>query len=488
MQARGWGRSGWTLAAGAVVLAALLLRWRWFAPYDIAYPDELMQYLEQGRRLATGHGIVPWEYRYGARNAPVAQLLAMPWWLGERIASGTSLAMLLARGWFVALNLAVLPAAWRLGRLTSPAHALIALLVAGLWWEAAMFGNLLLSEALSAALVLAGAALLLDESRGKTRLRWAGLLLGLAVVVRFQHAPAVAVLALLALKRDWRTWRELVLGGLCAMAIGAVSDLAMGRTPYAWILINLQFNSAEGRAERFGANGPFDYLLWLWRHLGPATPLIVGAALYVPARYRPLLIALAVNLAFHSVVTHKEYRFVWLTTLGLLVLAAIGSVSLLERLLARRGRSLGAAQLVLLALAWLCASLAAEVSSGGARAFRGGGPIPLAALDGVRTGQACGIALPDQWRAHLVPALLPRPVPLYVAAPDVQAGGKALPAELTGAANLLVFPSRPRGAEQYRLLSCRENGAIRACLFERSGPCAASAVWSYQGALEREDL
>ncbi len=476
------------LAAGAVALAALVLRWRWFAPYDIAYPDELMQYLEQGRRLATGSGIVPWEYRYGARNAPVAQVLAMPWWLGERIAPGTALPMLLARGWFVALNLAVLPAAWRLGRLTSRRHALIALVVAGLWWEAALFGNLLLSEALSATLILAGAALLLDEARRAAPLRWAGLLLGLGVVVRFQHAPAVAVLAVLALKRDWQAWRELVLGGLCALAIGAASDLAMGRTPYAWTLINLQFNSAEGRAERFGANGPFDYLLWLWRHLGPATPLIVGAALYVPARYRPLLAALAVNMAFHSVVTHKEYRFVWLTTLALLVLAAIGSVSLLERLLARRGRSLGAAQLVLLAMAWLTASLAAEVSSGGARAFRGGGPIPLAAIAGVRTGQACGIAMPDQWRAHLVPALLPRPVPLYVAAPQVLANDDALPAELTGAANLLVFPSRPRGADGYRQLSCHGNGAIRACLFERPGPCITSGTWSYQSALEREDL
>ena len=361
-------------------------------------------------------------------------------------------------------------------------------MVAGLWWEAAMFGNLLLSEVLSATLILAGAALLLDEARRPAMLRWAGLLLGLGVVVRFQHAPAVAALAVLALRRDWPAWRALVLGGLGAAALGAASDLAMGRTPYAWILVNLQFNSAQGRAERFGANGPFDYLLWLWRHLGPATPLIVGAALYVPARYRPLLIALAVNLAFHSVVTHKEYRFVWLTTLALLVLAGIGSVSLTERLLARRGQVLGAAQLAVLALAWLTASLAAEVRVGGPRAVRGGGPIPLAAIDGVERAPACGIALPDQWRAHLVPALLPRPVPLYIAAPTVLAKGDALPADLAGAANLLVFPKLPRGVEGYRLLSCRTNGAIRACVFVRPGGCTASAIWSYQSALEREDL
>ena len=37
-------------------------------------------------------------------------------------------------------------------------------------------------------------------------------------------AGFVVVLALLALKRDWPAWRELVLGGLCAILIGAASD------------------------------------------------------------------------------------------------------------------------------------------------------------------------------------------------------------------------------------------------------------------------
>ena len=99
------------MAAAAIGLAGALLRWHLFAPYDIGYPDEIMQYLEQARRLATGAGIVPWEYRYGARNGIVAQVLALPWWLGEQFAPGTHGPMLATRGWFVALNLAVLPAA-----------------------------------------------------------------------------------------------------------------------------------------------------------------------------------------------------------------------------------------------------------------------------------------------------------------------------------------------------------------------------------------
>ncbi len=57
-------RSAW-LCIALVVLAGLVSRALAFAPFDISHADEIMQFLEQGKRLATGHGIVPWEYRYG---------------------------------------------------------------------------------------------------------------------------------------------------------------------------------------------------------------------------------------------------------------------------------------------------------------------------------------------------------------------------------------------------------------------------------------
>lgn len=474
----------WALALGAIVLAALVLRWRAFAPFDISHADEIMQYLEQAKRLATGHGIVPWEYRYGARNGLIAQVLALPWWLGEALAPGTLAPMLAARWSALALTLIALPAAWQLGALTSRRHALIALFVAATWYESVLFSTLLLSEVLATGLIAGGAALLLEGRR----LRWAGLLLALGVVLRLQYAPFVAVLALAALRLDWKAWGQVIAGGLIAAALGAVSDLAMGRAPFAWIWVNFTFNIGESRAARFGANGPFDYATWLLLHLGPAAPLILGGALLAPARYRPLVWALLANLAFHSLIAHKEYRFVWLSTFLITVLAAIASTALVERLLERRGRPMGPLALALLCAAWLAASVAAEAQSGGARTMRGGSPIPLAALDGVRRGGICGIALPDQWRAHLVPALLPGEVPLHVASEAVMATGEPLPPALTGAANALVFPARPAGASSYRAVSCRENGAIRACLYVRPGGCAPAPYWGYQAALEREDL
>ena len=489
-------RNNIRLCIALIVLAGLILRALVFAPFDISHADEIMQYLEQGKRLATGHGIVPWEYRYGARNELIPQLLALPYWLGAKLAPGTLAGMLSARWFYLALTLLALLAAWRLGALASRTHALAALFVAALWYENVLFSTLLLSEVLAAGLIALAAALLLADAPSRAALRWAGLLLGLGVIVRLQYAPFVGVLALARLRLDWRGWRELALGGLAALAIGTASDLAAGQVPLRWVWVNLSYNMGHGRAARFGAAGPFEYLRLVWLHLGPAAPLIIAGALCSPARYRPLVWALAANLLLHSLIAHKEYRFVWLSVWCLTVLAAIASVALAqrlaERLAERRGGTPSPAMLAAIGALWLGASIGAEAQSGGARTMRGGAPIPLSAGDAAAVSgigaQTCGIALPDQWRAHLVPALLPRDVPLYVAPAAVMSAGEPLPAGLTGSANALIFPELPAGATGYRPLTCRSNGTVKACLFVRAGGCLADPNWTYQAALEREDL
>jgi hypothetical protein len=142
----------------------------------------------------------------------------------------------------------------------------------------------------------------------------------------------------------------------------------------------------------------------------------------------------------------------------------------------------------LVCAAWLGLSFAAEAESGGARTMRGGAAIPRMALVAARRGDTCGIAVADQWRAHLVPALLPQPLPLYVVPHAVMAQGTALPADLARAADALVLPALPPGTTGYRAIACEQMPLRQACLFMRSGPCSPAPNWSYQRALEREDL
>ena len=490
MMGRAFHLRCWQTATFCVVVAAIILRVRAFSPLDISHPDELMQYLEQGNRIATGHGIVPWEVRYGARNQIIPQLLSMPLWLGHALWPGTLAAMLLARGCCAVLcGGLTCVAAWRIGRLAGRVPSLLALLVVAVWWESVLFSDLLLSESLSTALLLMAVPALLDERATPRGLAIAGLWLGLAVLVRFQYALFGGVLVVAALRLDWARWRMVLMGGLAALAIGALSDLAAGHAPYGWVIENFTMNvGAQNRAARFGASPPLEYARLMLAHMGPAAVFIVAGAVFSGARYRPLLWAALVNLIAHSLIAHKEYRFIWVSEATLLILAGIASAGLANVLARQRGKAAGGPwQIGIVAAGWLVLAIAAERTSGGAATMRGGGAIPRLGVAAAEGG-SCGIAIPDQWRAHLVPALLPREVPLSVAPASVMASGDPLPGGIADAASALIFPELPKGATGYHQVRCTPMPVKQACLYMRAGACVPAPGWSYQRALEREDL
>jgi hypothetical protein len=203
----------------------------------------------------------------------------------------------------------------------------------------------------------------------------------------------------------------LMQGALVAMVVGALSDLGMGRWPYAWIWTNFSYNIGHGVAARFGVMGPWGYLSLLFVYLGPGVWFIGAGALLAPARYRSVVLALCINILLHSLIAHKEYRFIWLSTFLMLVLAAITGVGGVSAWFGRAAWRWG----------WLgwpgCGRRLRWRRIGRPErslVLHRGASIPEAALDGVRQG-SLRLAVPNGWRAHLVPALLPMPVPIYIA-------------------------------------------------------------------------
>lgn len=482
--------AAWSLAAALLVLAGLVLRVRGFSLYDIGYSDELLQYLEQANRLVTGHGVVPWESRVGLRNGLIPQLLTLPVWLGHWLAPDTLLHVALARATFLTLTLLALPAAWRIGALHSRSAALVALAAAALWWESMLFSQFMLAESLGTALMLLGAPPLLDRQASPRSLVAAGFLVGLAVLVRMQFAVFAAVLVLTTLRLNRQRWMAVIAGGLIAALPGAFSDLAMGATPFGWVFVGLRINMAEGMAARFGTSGPFAYLGMLDQHLWPIfVPVLIGAVLSGP-RHRPLLLAALANLLAHSLIAHKEYRFVWLTTLTLLLLAAVALVRLSDRLARDRGHSKGTGLRGALALCCIVALLSGLSAwmTGGGSAWRGGGAIPRLAGMATVDGKVCGVAVAYEFKSHVVPALLPRPVPLMLA-PEGVLGGKApLSPRLAAAANALVLNADTPVHTGYAKRACLPLAGDSPCLYIRPGACTPDAEDSYQQAIARRGL
>jgi hypothetical protein len=471
----------WPLAAAILVLAIALRLWL-YDPWGQYHADEFNQYLEQGHRLAEGYGRLTWELRLGLRNGLIPQFLALPMKLGAVIAPGSMLPIHLARLSFMALCLASLAGAWGLGRAHSRVAGLAALLVVAVWYDSAFFGVTLLSESAATAILLCGAALLLVERAGARTMALAGFLLALGALVRAQYAPFVVVLALLSLWHDRRIWRPLAIGAALALALGAISDLANHQVPFSWALRTVTVNLGEGAAARFGTEGPLYYPKQVLAAFGPAAALIALASLFAGRRYWPLIAANLANLAVHSAIAHKEYRFIWLSLLLTLVLAAISSVRAIEWAGTRRklGRIRLATGFGAVLAGWLALALLAARGAE-ARLPRPGEMYPQAVHEVAARPQICGVAYPEQWQNQVITAFLGRNVPLYVIPAEIGGGLSPLPDELARSANAVldgsdVLLSNPG----YTSVACHERNGERACLLVREGGCEPALGKAYE--------
>ena len=113
----------WTFAA--ILAAAAALRLAVALMPGAVHPDEIFQYLEQAHRAAFGYGVVPWEYRYGMRSWLLPLVLSGPMRLGETIAPGSQLYLLLPKLLVATLSLIVVPAAYVLGARLSITTAIV---------------------------------------------------------------------------------------------------------------------------------------------------------------------------------------------------------------------------------------------------------------------------------------------------------------------------------------------------------------------------
>lgn len=481
---RGQGRDWrYYLAVAAVVVVALVLRALAYSPWDQHHADEFYQYLEQANRLITGYGIIPWESRFGIRNSLIPQFLAAPIWLGDRIAPMSMLPIHLARLSFAALCCAALAGAWGIGTANSKRHGLVALFVLAVWYDSVEFSVLLLSESIATAAIACGVALCLNAEASQRRMKAAGFLLMLGILLRFQFAPFVAAFVLLTAKFDWRTWRNLAIGALAAAVLCAISDMIAGQTPMAWIFHNFRMNISEGRAAEFGEEESTYYLKMIALALGSAFPAVLAFMLLAGRRYWPLIVALTINIAMHSLIGHKEYRFIWLSVFMILVLAAIGSVNLAEWLIGRRhpGRCAGWLILGTACAAWFGLSRTALNAEGlSTRLKLTGGAISMAAHDTAAYPRICGVGVSEDSSGYVIKALLRRDLPIYVIPLDVADGLTPMPPNLTEASNAVIATDYLPFDPHYEKMTCHHRGDVQACLLIRPGGCKAHEGKEYE--------
>jgi hypothetical protein len=152
---------------------------------------------------------------------------------------------------------------------------------------------------------------------------------GLALALRIQLFPAVAVAGLHFCRSRWRARIPVVLPGiLLPVTVFGIVDAVTWSYPFQSFFRYFWVNAVEGRSELYGTEPWYWYLLVLLAHLGP---ILLLALLGV--RRSPFLgwIALAI-LAPHSLLAHKEVRFIYPLVPILITLAALGTMELAKEL------------------------------------------------------------------------------------------------------------------------------------------------------------
>lgn len=463
------------LLIGSVLLVSLLLRSLiplWLP--NLYYPDGLYQTREPAHRIAYGYGVVTWEYRDGARSlvfpAFLAGVMRATQWMGsgpDGYLFGISLVL-------SAISLTVVWFGFKWGyRIGGWPVSIVAGLACAFWYEFVYFGPDAFNEFVAGNIFLLGIYLgataeSLPSAPGR-RLFLAGLLCGLVAALRMQLSPAVFVAAVYFCWKDpKRRILPVGLGLALPVLIFGFVDAVTWRYPFQSYAVNFAYNIQHGAI----AKPWYSLIKGLFMRTGPLPLLAIWGA-----RRSPILgwIALAILIP-HSLIPHKEYRFIYPILPIVVVLAAIAVTEWIAAANAKLKMPRSSfAVITVSALFFLSLSAAAasqfpfwREDAGNLKAFQ------LLSHD----EQLCGLAINQRaWAYSGGYTYLHRNVPIFLL-PDVEK-----PEAGSDTFNAMIAP-KPLSArlQGFELVKCWPG----ACLYRRLGPCAPGGhEYEFNEALKR---
>ncbi|MBS2026996.1 MAG: hypothetical protein JST54_03745 [Deltaproteobacteria bacterium] len=296
--------------AAILGLAAPIRLWAAVADQGMFWPDEIYQSLEQGHRVAFGYGLIPWEFEQGARSWLFPGLIGLLWKLAAALGVHGALTLIvIAKVAVVIVGLAGIAASMRLAeKLAGTSGALLAGALSASFPAMVVFGARCMTETVSGPLIVGAAVLLLEP--GTKRARIAAALAATAVFFRYQNGVVVVgLLALLfAQKRRQDAIQFAIVAAIVGLLGGVLDWVTWGRPFHAFITY-VQFNLIEGKASKWGTS-PFGYYLQTaWTSTGPSALLIPLGLAAIWTRARGYVVVVLAYWLAHSVIPHKEFRF-----------------------------------------------------------------------------------------------------------------------------------------------------------------------------------
>jgi hypothetical protein len=448
----------------------------------LLWPDEIFQSLEPAHRLVWGYGIVPWEFRVGARSWLLPGFLAAICAATAGLGEGSTGYLTGVRCVLSLMSLAIPASAYVLARRRYGATtALLAACLVAAWFELVYFAPKAFAEVIATHLFVPGLVWLDSEPTARKRLISSGFLLGLASALRPHLAPAVLASVCYSWHSQRRArallWPLLWSFAIPVIASGVLDALTWGM-PFQSIWQNLRVNFAGHRA-LINSRAPWFGYLWIVTRVWWPWSFGIVALIVIGARQqRALAYALLTTLVLHSLVPHKEYRYIYPVLALSTVLLSLGLCEIAQRIQRLRPSAtwLGPACSSALLIIGLYASLTlGQRYEFGATSLAGGSGEPpflwthfrgmLLAFEALSTdANVCGVGLANRhWDRSAGYSYLHRDVPIF------QISDNAAYKRYASGFNIFIANADSGPAiGRYERSRCWD----QTCIYRRPGACA----------------
>jgi GPI mannosyltransferase 3 len=452
---------------------------------SLHHPDENFQSLEQAHRLAFGYGISTWEFEDGIRSLVLPYVFSAVFRASALITDEPESYILLSRLLLILASLLPIALLVKAAETISRSHALIVGVVAATWFELVYYSFRPLSEAVAADFLISALALgsCADQKLTARRCFSIGALATTALMIRIQFAPAVVVLLVGTAKLQFRErWLFAALGAIPPLIFFGVSDWISWGYPYYSYVRSLQINLFEGKASTFGTQPWYWYLKRYSEIWAGAAPIILFLV-FMRARAFRLWIAVALAILIsHSIIPHKESRFVLPASICLVLVAAFASADFANWIERRVGK-FGSNRLpVAIAFLWAAVSAALAISPGYSYLWFKNRNLISASFWLARQPDLCGLLVRDfSWGQTGGYTYLHRRIPIY--------DDDARPSNETQMAyNYILSPvaDLQTRSGSFVPVECFGDDANAACLIKRAGGC--TPVANFRSLLEQPRL
>ncbi|WCL48209.1 hypothetical protein [Leptospira sp. GIMC2001] len=313
----------WILISSAAMIPLIIVSIYYSKGFN--WPDEIFQTMELAYHIVTGRGNIAWEFKDRARSVLYPQMLSI--WIrfiylfskNPIVLFNSTRAMLAAIYFCATLSIAYyyLQHSKSESKIFKNVKLIVFSFIYILFPLNYYFGFRTLTESITTSIILFSIFLIqIRVEKFNQNILIPGFLLGLTYGLRFQMAIFFLVYSVLLIYKLWtlglnKAIKQLILGLIFGFSIYLISDFVYYGMPFISSINYFKVNILEGVGAQWGTSPFYFYFEQFNRYLSALLLFLIPGIYFNFKKFYPIIVGTAAFILVHSMVAHKELRFIF---------------------------------------------------------------------------------------------------------------------------------------------------------------------------------